>query len=265
VQRAVGFKRVWEKQGGCDPLFVWQAVPIDADHVALGHIVTSTPQQPDVNSMVTVHKSWLQPASKPPRLIWTDDGAGGGRAGALWEVEPGVLFATVGDPRVTGPPDQDTFYSFAFSGKTSVGSLEPADDEAIFLDAQQDEQPSYWQHPATGMYVHPVGGSAKRNVPLKLHPDGPRRNLRFCMDKNGELYHVDTELFVCVEKGGQGHPGAALMLGDAGSGPWVRGKGGVLTQARTGLVIICRGDAEDSRLLLGRAGGLEFCFTPADW
>ena len=44
-------------------------------------IFTASAEQPDTALMRCVHRSWLKPATQPPKLLWDDRGTAG-RAGS---------------------------------------------------------------------------------------------------------------------------------------------------------------------------------------
>jgi hypothetical protein len=67
------------------------------------------------------------------------------------------------------------------------------------------------QHAASGLFVHPLQGTASRGVMLVLHPDGPEPRLAFELDGEGCLRHRDSGL--CVHPAnGRGCEGSQLMF-----------------------------------------------------
>ena len=72
------------------------------------------------------------------------------------------------------------------------------------------------QHVESGLFVHPRGGSAKFNVDLILHPDGPEERLAFELEPTlGCLRHVQSGLYV-HPAGGKGLHGIHLLLHNEG-------------------------------------------------
>ncbi len=72
------------------------------------------------------------------------------------------------------------------------------------------------QHVESGLFVHPRGGSAKFNVDLILHPDGPEERLAFELEPTlGCLRHVQSGLYV-HPAGGKGLHGVHLLLHNEG-------------------------------------------------
>ncbi|KNC53782.1 uncharacterized protein AMSG_09501 [Thecamonas trahens ATCC 50062] len=54
-----GFRLLWSSSQRHRPLWMWEPIPPDADHVALGVVCTHTADMPAVSSVVTVHKREL--------------------------------------------------------------------------------------------------------------------------------------------------------------------------------------------------------------
>ena len=80
------FQLVWEKRGGKRDLYVWRAIPEDRERfVALGHFCTETDEEPLVECIRCVPKSWCVVTKETPRLVWEDSGTAG-RKGSLWRI-----------------------------------------------------------------------------------------------------------------------------------------------------------------------------------
>ena len=88
----VRYHEVWRQQRG-SVLYAWEPVPISPAFVALGMIVTRTPDPPALDAVRTVPKHWCFPSSTEPRKVWEDAGAAGGRRGSMWVVNSLELMA----------------------------------------------------------------------------------------------------------------------------------------------------------------------------
>ena len=55
-------------------------------YASLGQLFTSTDRPPDVRTIHCVPSSWVIKSTRPPRKVWDDTGAGGGKAGSMWIV-----------------------------------------------------------------------------------------------------------------------------------------------------------------------------------
>jgi len=120
------FREVWNQLSGQQHLHIWRPVPPNDNFVALGMVATTSAEQPSVESVRCVPKSWCRPAAKAPRHIW-DDAGSGGREGSIWVVNSlEVLWVTKGHRE----PRDDTFWelaqdsvTFSWHGKPSVNRL----------------------------------------------------------------------------------------------------------------------------------------------
>jgi hypothetical protein len=113
----------WSKPQGKRPIYVWEAVPPDAEHVALGMFCTTTSDRPPLSAIRCVPRSWVTPAARQPIAIWDDSGTVG-RHGSLWTVNRlGLLAATDGHEPPEGP-----FYDLQCDAFTSTeqGTILPA-------------------------------------------------------------------------------------------------------------------------------------------
>jgi len=103
------FKESWHTNKGNTPLYAWRAVPPDG-YVALGMVITSTDETPDVTAMRCVPLKWVTPTTQEPRLVWTDSGAGGGRPGSIWAINSlDFVYVHPGHE----PPTGVTFYELS--------------------------------------------------------------------------------------------------------------------------------------------------------
>ena len=72
------FRLVWTHQQGDKPLYTWRAVPPGPPgrslFVAMGMVVTTTEDEPDLTSIRCMPKAWVQESPVPPRKIWDDSG-----------------------------------------------------------------------------------------------------------------------------------------------------------------------------------------------
>ena len=64
------------------------------DHVALGMVGTTTPDEPDPEMVRCVPKAWVIPSKFEPRLIWDDSGAAG-KKGSVWAINSLQLMGVV--------------------------------------------------------------------------------------------------------------------------------------------------------------------------
>lgn len=97
------FHRVWSIQTGAQPLFVWEPVPADAEHVALGMVASRSEEPPSVRSVHCVPRAWVEPAPELVKMLWSDAGASG-KPGSLWAV--GSLQLLVAAPGNAAPGDK---------------------------------------------------------------------------------------------------------------------------------------------------------------
>jgi Ca2+-binding EF-hand superfamily protein len=79
------FRQVWMSRGGEKSLYAWEAVPPTKDFVALGHVFTTSPDEPALSEVRCVPRVWCVPAIVEPKCIW-DDAGGGGRRGSIWVI-----------------------------------------------------------------------------------------------------------------------------------------------------------------------------------
>ena len=100
----VRFQLVWEKRGGKRDLYVWRPIPEDRTRfVALGHYCTESDEEPPIECIRCVPKSWCVVSKDIPRMIWEDSGTSG-RKGSLWRINNmGLMAGTTGHDPPEGP------------------------------------------------------------------------------------------------------------------------------------------------------------------
>jgi hypothetical protein len=81
----IKYKQVWMSRGGEKSLYAWEATPPSKDFVCLGHLFTTTPEEPALSEVRCVPRGWCVPAIVEPKCVW-DDAGGGGRRGAIWVI-----------------------------------------------------------------------------------------------------------------------------------------------------------------------------------
>jgi hypothetical protein len=78
------------------PLFIWRPVPPSNEFVALGVVCTTTPEQPDQNSVHCVPKRWCVPArTKLSNKIWENHGLNGSGDVSFWTLPSLHLFGVL--------------------------------------------------------------------------------------------------------------------------------------------------------------------------
>jgi hypothetical protein len=113
------FHQVWTKQTGDQDLYVWKPIPHSKSFVALGMVVTTVDEPPDLETIRCVPRQWATPSTTKPELLWTDAGSGG-KPGALWCVNAEGLFAASNGHA----PPSETFYTL----KSQEFFIDPTDD-----------------------------------------------------------------------------------------------------------------------------------------
>jgi hypothetical protein len=109
------FQLVWEKRGGKRDLYVWRAIPENRERfVALGHYCTETDEEPLVECIRCVPKSWCVVSKETPRLVWEDSGTAG-RKGSLWRINSMGLMAA----STSHDPPSDVFYDLPLSNDSA--------------------------------------------------------------------------------------------------------------------------------------------------
>lgn len=87
------FHEIWSISHGANKVWAWQPVA-PSGFVALGVLVTTTKDPPDVKSMRCVPRNWCQRSTFAPRQIWTEAGLGG-RPGSMWIINSLGLMSVV--------------------------------------------------------------------------------------------------------------------------------------------------------------------------
>ena len=83
----VRFVRLWSARGA-PPMTVWAPVPPSAEFVAIGHVVTTSQEQPPAHCMRCVPRAWARPAR--PEQVWV------GMDGGVWRNRHGLLIGAKG-------------------------------------------------------------------------------------------------------------------------------------------------------------------------
>tara|TARA_B110000459_G_scaffold179561_1_gene205660 strand:- start:65 stop:1141 length:1077 start_codon:yes stop_codon:yes gene_type:complete len=78
----VRFRQVWGQEWNHTSVFAWSGVA-PPGFVAVGMMLTSTNEPPDVSSYRCIPKQWTQQSQIVPKLVWSNQG-GGGRAASAW-------------------------------------------------------------------------------------------------------------------------------------------------------------------------------------
>ena len=81
----VRYKESWHMKRGANSLFAWKPVAPEG-FTALGMLFTNSDKPPDTRTIHCVPIKWVAKAAKPPKKVWDDTGAGGGKAGSMWIV-----------------------------------------------------------------------------------------------------------------------------------------------------------------------------------
>lgn len=99
--RPAGFRQVWTQHRG-KPLFVWRPLPSSDAYVALGMVVTTTPEPPPVDIVRCVPKAFCRSRCNQPARVWDDSGSGG-KPGSIWVINSlQTLWTVVGHGAPTG-------------------------------------------------------------------------------------------------------------------------------------------------------------------
>jgi hypothetical protein len=104
------FKQMWQLPRGNKPLYAWKPLPPDG-YVALGMVCTASDAAPDVSSIRCVPAAWCTVTKFTPVKVWDDSGAGGGKPGSIWIVNPHGLIAIVAGHDAP----KETFYELSSS------------------------------------------------------------------------------------------------------------------------------------------------------
>ena len=99
----VRFRQVWGQEWKSSALYAWSPVP-PPGFVAVGMVLTTTPQPPDLASVRCLPERWAVKPSVAPQLVWSNEGTGG-RPASIWLVNSlGLLYVTIGH---NAPPERD--------------------------------------------------------------------------------------------------------------------------------------------------------------
>ena len=104
------FKQVWHLARGTKPLYAWKPVAPEG-YCALGMVCTTSEAPPNVDVMRCVPSHWCIVTQFLPMKIWDDSGAGGGKPGSIWVVNPHGLIAFVAGHDAP----RDTFHELKYS------------------------------------------------------------------------------------------------------------------------------------------------------
>ncbi len=97
------FRLVWKHQQGDSPLYAWRPIPPSQFFVAMGMIITTSEDEPNLTSIRCMPKAWVVEARMKPRRLWDDAGLGG-RPGSMWVVNCfGTVIVTPGHDKPNGP------------------------------------------------------------------------------------------------------------------------------------------------------------------
>jgi hypothetical protein len=123
------FKQVWNKQKGNKKFFAWRPISPSSKFVPLGHVCTTTDEEPPTSCVRLVPKKWVVPYQKAPSLVWDDSGTGG-RPGSIWSNKQGPVLVTQGHE-----PPTETRYKL----KKKSFAVDPSDVESMKAQPQESE------------------------------------------------------------------------------------------------------------------------------
>ena len=99
------FRQVWGQEWKGTAVYAWTPVP-PPGCVAIGMVLTSIPQAPDVSTMRCIPEKWAIKPTMEPQLVWTNEGSGG-RPASIWLVNSlGLLYVNIGH---NPPPARDVW------------------------------------------------------------------------------------------------------------------------------------------------------------
>jgi len=114
------FTLAYQMVQGKHTLYAWRPEPPSEDVVALGMLFTSSPEPPAKESLRCIHKSWLQPATSPPRLVWNNESMPG-RPVSFWIVNSmQLVWASKGS---LADPPQGPFYELRADAPFQLADL----------------------------------------------------------------------------------------------------------------------------------------------
>lgn len=88
------YKQMWHLARGVKPLYAWKPIPPDG-FIALGVVCTTSEVPPSIDAVHCVPSRWCMVTKFNPVKIWDDSGAGGGRPGSIWIINPHGLITLV--------------------------------------------------------------------------------------------------------------------------------------------------------------------------
>lgn len=116
------FHLIWNKQKGDKKLFAWRPIsPSPSKFVALGHVCTTTDEEPPTSCVRLVPKKWVIPDQGDLPSVWDDQGTGG-KMGSIWSSKKGPALVTQGHQ-----PPSDVRYKL----KTDSFTVDPSDLESM--------------------------------------------------------------------------------------------------------------------------------------
>jgi hypothetical protein len=79
----IKYRQVWFTKKDDRALYIWRPLPPTDEFVCLGMVASVVNQEPPLDSVRCVPKTWCRPATYKPDCIWDDAGTGG-RKGSFW-------------------------------------------------------------------------------------------------------------------------------------------------------------------------------------
>jgi hypothetical protein len=109
----VRFHQVWSEPRAATPFYTWELVPPSDDFVGVGMIATNSDQQPPVECVRCVPRSFTRSSTTRESRLWQDSGAG--RSGSVWIVnEMKLLCITEGHSAPDGDEQKLDFVENEF-------------------------------------------------------------------------------------------------------------------------------------------------------
>jgi len=89
------FRQIWGQEWKASAVYAWAPVA-PPGFIAVGMILTSKPQAPDVSTVRCLPEKWACKPAVDPQLVWTNEGSGG-RPASIWIVNSlGLLYVNTG-------------------------------------------------------------------------------------------------------------------------------------------------------------------------
>jgi hypothetical protein len=79
----VKYHQTWSQLRGRRSVYLWKPVPPTGAFVAMGYVATTTSQEPSVELVRCVPRTWVLNSKRPPQPVWDDAGTAGS-AGSFW-------------------------------------------------------------------------------------------------------------------------------------------------------------------------------------